>query len=101
MDLPVTVIGGYLGAGKTTLVNHLLRHNEGLRLAVLVNEFGALSIDEDNSPSKVSRFFKSIGVKNYCFGNGTFVAGTYGRHLRPAPTNRRLRDADGAHGEVP
>ncbi len=47
MDLPVTVIGGYLGAGKTTLVNHLLRHNGGLRLAVLVNEFGDLSIDAD------------------------------------------------------
>tara|TARA_R110000787_G_scaffold284528_1_gene398340 strand:- start:187 stop:1071 length:885 start_codon:yes stop_codon:yes gene_type:complete len=47
MKLPVTVIGGYLGAGKTTLVNHLLRHNDGLRLAVLVNEFGALPIDAD------------------------------------------------------
>ncbi|MEO0379221.1 MAG: GTP-binding protein [Pseudomonadota bacterium] len=47
MDLPVTVIGGYLGAGKTTLVNHLLRHNEGRRLAVLVNEFGDLPIDAD------------------------------------------------------
>ena len=45
--LPVTVIGGYLGAGKTTLVNHLLRHANGRRLAVLVNEFGALPIDED------------------------------------------------------
>ncbi|WP_088624837.1 GTP-binding protein [Oceanicola sp. 22II-s10i] len=44
--LPVTVIGGYLGAGKTTLVNHLLR-TSGLRLAVLVNEFGALPIDSD------------------------------------------------------
>ncbi len=44
--IPVTVIGGYLGAGKTTLVNHLLRHS-GLRLAVLVNEFGELPIDHD------------------------------------------------------
>jgi len=44
--LPVTVIGGYLGAGKTTLVNHLLR-TSGLRLAVMVNEFGALPIDRD------------------------------------------------------
>ncbi|MGE0422293.1 MAG: GTP-binding protein [Reyranellaceae bacterium] len=43
--LPVTVIGGYLGAGKTTLVNHLLRHAAGRRLAVLVNDFGALPID--------------------------------------------------------
>jgi len=45
--IPVTVIGGYLGAGKTTLVNHLLRHAQGAKLAVLVNEFGSLPIDED------------------------------------------------------
>ncbi len=45
--LPVTVIGGYLGAGKTTLVNHVLRASNGLRLAVLVNDFGALPIDRD------------------------------------------------------
>ncbi|MCB1346878.1 MAG: GTP-binding protein, partial [Rhodobacteraceae bacterium] len=45
--LPVTLLGGYLGAGKTTLVNHLLRHAEGQRLAVLVNDFGDLPIDAD------------------------------------------------------
>ncbi|MFK7861542.1 MAG: GTP-binding protein [Granulosicoccus sp.] len=45
--LPVTVIGGYLGCGKTTLVNHLLRHANGVRLAVLVNDFGELPIDAD------------------------------------------------------
>ena len=45
--LPVTLIGGYLGSGKTTLVNHLLRHADGLKLAVLVNEFGELPIDAD------------------------------------------------------
>jgi G3E family GTPase len=46
-DLPVTLIGGYLGAGKTTLINHLLRQADGLRLAVLVNDFGELPIDAD------------------------------------------------------
>jgi len=45
--IPVTTIGGYLGAGKTTLINHLLRNADGRKLAVLVNEFGALPIDED------------------------------------------------------
>ncbi|HYG43868.1 MAG TPA: GTP-binding protein, partial [Bordetella sp.] len=45
--LPVTVLGGYLGAGKTSLLNHLLRHAGGLRLMVLVNDFGAVGIDAD------------------------------------------------------
>ncbi len=45
--IPVTIVGGYLGAGKTTLVNHLLRNANAKRLAVLVNEFGKLSIDAD------------------------------------------------------
>jgi G3E family GTPase len=45
--IPVTIVAGYLGAGKTTLVNHLLRNADGLRLAVLVNDFGELPIDAD------------------------------------------------------
>lgn len=44
MKTPVTVIGGFLGAGKTTYLNHLLRSGTG-RYAVLVNDFGAVNID--------------------------------------------------------
>lgn len=43
--IPVTVITGFLGSGKTTLVRHLLQHNQGRRIAVLVNEFGEVGID--------------------------------------------------------
>ncbi|AKG22582.1 cobalamin biosynthesis protein CobW [Calothrix sp. 336/3] len=43
--IPVTVITGFLGSGKTTLIRHLLENNQGRRIAVLVNEFGELGID--------------------------------------------------------
>ncbi len=43
--IPVTVITGFLGSGKTTLIRHLLMNNQGRRIAVLVNEFGELGID--------------------------------------------------------
>ncbi|WP_017662083.1 cobalamin biosynthesis protein CobW [Baaleninema simplex] len=45
--IPVTIITGFLGSGKTTLIRHLLRNNEGRRIAVLVNEFGEVGIDGD------------------------------------------------------
>jgi len=45
--IPVTVITGFLGSGKTTLIRHLLQHSQGRRIAVLVNEFGELGIDGD------------------------------------------------------
>ncbi|HZQ63436.1 MAG TPA: GTP-binding protein [Casimicrobiaceae bacterium] len=45
--IPVTVLTGYLGAGKTTLLNRILSEDHGRRYAVIVNEFGAIGIDND------------------------------------------------------
>ncbi len=45
--LPLTVIAGYLGAGKTTLINRLLGEDHGLKLMVMVNDFGAINIDAE------------------------------------------------------
>ena len=45
--VPVTIITGFLGSGKTTLVNHLLSETHGEKIAVIVNEFGEVSIDTE------------------------------------------------------
>jgi G3E family GTPase len=61
--IPLTVIGGFLGAGKTTLLNHLLTHAGGRRVAVLVNDFGAINID---AALVASRETDAIELTNGC-----------------------------------
>lgn len=43
--IPITIVTGFLGSGKTTLINRILNESNGARIAVIVNEFGALGID--------------------------------------------------------
>lgn len=54
--VPCTIITGFLGAGKTTLVRHVLENADGRRLAVIVNEFGDVGIDGD--------ILKSCGIES-------------------------------------
>ena len=61
--VPVTVVAGYLGAGKTTLINELLAQRHGRRLAVLVNDFGAVNIDAALIAEHTGR---TISLRNGC-----------------------------------
>ena len=88
--LPVAVIGGYLGAGKTTLLNHLLAEDHGMRLAVLVNDFGSVNIDAALIESRDGR---TISLTNGC------VCCTIGDNLGLALHDLAER-ADGPDGIV-
>ena len=61
--VPLTIIGGFLGSGKTSLVNHILNHSTGRRIAVLVNDFGAINID---AKLIVSVAGETISLANGC-----------------------------------
>jgi G3E family GTPase len=62
-SLPLTIIGGFLGAGKTTVLNQLLVKPHGRRLVVLVNDFGSINID---AALVSSRTEDVIGLTNGC-----------------------------------
>ena len=44
--IPVTILTGYLGSGKTTFINNLLKENHGYKFAIIENEFGDVGIDD-------------------------------------------------------
>lgn len=61
--IPVTLVSGFLGAGKTTLLNRILTSDHGLRMAVMVNDFGAINID---SQLIVSQTQTTLSLANGC-----------------------------------
>lgn len=82
--LPLVVIGGWLGAGKTTLVNHLLRHAGGRRVAVLVNDFGSVNIDADLIESRDANVLGLAGGC-LCCSFGDDLVGTLNAVARREP----------------
>ena len=84
--LPMTVISGYLGAGKTTFINQMLAGDHGLRLMILVNDFGAIDIDAALLASKDE---DTIALTNGCvcctMGSDLFLALGDALDRRPRP----------------
>lgn len=67
--MPITLLTGYLGAGKTSLLNHVLRNQEGYKVAVIVNDIGEVNLDADliEMAGKVSEQDRNlVSLQNGC-----------------------------------
>lgn len=64
--LPVTVITGFLGSGKTTLINHILSNKEGIKVCVIENEFGSVDIDTSLVKENMNVAEEVVSLDNGC-----------------------------------
>jgi len=95
--LPLVVIGGYLGAGKTTLVNRWLREARarGLRIAVLVNDFGEVGIDADLIVTRRDDVIELAGGCVCCSFGSDLVAALGRLHAREPRPDAVLLETSG------
>jgi G3E family GTPase len=99
--IPVTVVGGFLGAGKTTLVNHLIK-NGGKRFGVIVNEFGDINVDgaliENMDDEGVTEFSNGCLC---CAGRDDLAEAMFKLAMRKNPPEHLLVELSGLADPVP
>jgi len=93
--IPLTVIGGFLGAGKTTLLNHLLAQSGDRRIAVLVNDFGAINIDRALIASEEAGAIELTNGCVCCAIGDDLTTALIGLIERPQPPDAIVIEASG------
>jgi G3E family GTPase len=93
--IDLTVIGGFLGAGKTTLLNALLRDAGDRRLAVLVNDFGAINIDAELVESREGELVRLENGCICCSVGGDFIGALAFLRDGPSPPEHVVVEASG------
>ena len=91
----LTVVGGFLGAGKTTLLNHVLRDAGDRRLAVLVNDFGAINIDAELIESRDGEMLTLTNGCICCGIGGDFIAALASLRDAAEPPEQVVVEASG------
>jgi G3E family GTPase len=98
---PVTILTGFLGAGKTTLLNHILSNQDGLKTAVLVNEFGEISIDNDLVVSTSADMVELSNGCICCTINGELLEAVERILNRPEPLDYLVVETTGLADPLP
>ena len=94
-QIALTVIGGFLGAGKTTLLNRLLRQAGDRRLAVVVNDFGAIDVDGELVQSREGEMVSLANGCICCGVSGDFIGTLALLRDRPDPPGHVVVEASG------
>jgi len=100
-QIPVTVLTGYLGAGKTTLLNRILSENHGKKYAVIVNEFGEISIDNDLIVESDEEVFEMNNGCICCTVRGDLIRVVEGLMKRPGGFDGILVETTGLADPAP
>jgi G3E family GTPase len=99
--LPVTVVTGFLGSGKTTLVNHILSNRAGVRAAVLVNELGEIGIDNDLIVAAEGGMIELSNGCICCSTNSDLLDSIVRVLSRPDPVDHILVETTGVADPLP